>query len=247
MEELDPGAGRGRARRFRTTHWSLVRAARGGSTPETRAALSELCERYWSPVYAYIRRRGYSTSDAEDLTQEFFALLVEKDRVAAADPERGRFRSFLLAGVNHFLSNQRDHNRSARRRPSGGWIEIDTARAELGTKFEPIDPADPETLYLHDWATALVKRAAVRLEEEYRGKGRPEMFDRLGGFVTAEDDRIDYRTVARELRTGDVQVRVMVSRMRRRLRELVRQEVAQTVASPEEVESELELLRQALR
>jgi RNA polymerase sigma factor (sigma-70 family) len=224
-----------------------VRAARGGSTPEARAALSELCERYWYPIYAYIRRRGYPASDAQDLTQDFFARLIEKDQVSEADPERGRFRAFLLTSVNCFLANQRDYNQRARRMPPGGWIEMDLARAESRLEIDPVDHADPETLYLRDWASAVIRRGATRLEDEYRAKGRERVFAQLGRFAISDDDGIDYRTIGRELQTSDVHARVLLCRMRKRLRELIAQEIEQTVTELIDVERELEVLREALR
>ncbi|RPH40845.1 MAG: sigma-70 family RNA polymerase sigma factor [Planctomycetota bacterium] len=247
MKELDLGGGRAKARRFRTTHWSLVTAARGGSTPEARTALSELCLQYRLPVYEYIRRRGYTTSDADDLTQQFFAFVLEKDTLEAADPERGRFRCFLLGCINHFLADEADRSRAMKRRPEGGWLPLDAVTGEPGFQARTVDRMDPEKLYLRDWATAVIKSGELALEEEYRSRGRGRAFERLRDFIAVDGGEQNCRAAARELDTSETHVRVLVFRMRKRLRELVAREVAQTVDVPEDVEAELQVLLAVLR
>ncbi len=247
MEELDPGAGRAKARRFRTTHWSLVTAARGGSTPEARAALSELCQRYWYPLYAYVRRRGYPAVDAEDLTQSFFAVMIEKNRLTAADPARGRFRTFLLSSMNHFVANERDRAEARKRRPEGGWAPLDVSDAERRLANEPVDGADPGRLYLKDWAITVLNRAMVQAQSEYERRGRGEAFRRLKALATAESDEDGYRSAARDLGISEELARLTTSRIRRRLQTLVTEEVSATVAEPRDARLEMHFLLNVLR
>jgi RNA polymerase sigma factor (sigma-70 family) len=230
---------------FATTRWSLVLAAGGDrASPETGQALAALCEAYWYPLYAEARRRGLSPEDAGDRTQAFFARLLEKGDLAAADRQRGRFRSFLLASFGHFLSNQWDRERAAKR-GGGRVVTIDAAKVESRYALEPSHEATPERLFDRRWALTVIDRALGRLREESQRQGKAEQFDALKGAL-AGDRGTPYAELAQRLGTTEAAVKTAVCRLRGRCRELIREEIAQTVASPEDVDEELRALFAAL-
>src|SRR5438270_3244270 len=172
---------------FATTHWSVVLAAGNRNSPQCDAALEDLCRTYWYPLYAFVRRKGHSPHDAQDLTQAFFARLLEKNYVAQADRERGRFRTYLLAALTHFLADEWD---KARRQKRGGGREIisfDAASAEERYRLEPIDQLDPAKLYERRWVTTLFEKVLARLEQEFRDSGKGKLFDGLKSSLLAED------------------------------------------------------------
>ena len=227
---------------FATTHWSVVLLAGGSDSPRAGAALEKLCRTYWYPLYAYVRRKGHDPHDAQDLTQAFFARLLEKNYVAQADRERGRFRNFLLTALTHFLADEWD---KARRQKRGGGREIisfDAASAEERYRLEPIDPLDAAKLYERRWVTTLFEQVLARLEQEFRDSGKGELFDRLKDSLLAEPDGRSYAEVGAALGLTEDAVKKAMQRMRGRYRELFREEIAQTVASPGEVEDELKHL-----
>lgn len=241
-----PEQQRSSAARFATTHWSIVLAAGRTSSPDSRRALTRLCETYWYPTYAYVRRRGHSREKAQDLTQEFFLRLLEKDVLQAADPMRGKFRSFLLASFNNFLANER---RDARARKRGGGhvhLSLDFQSAEDRYQFEPVDQLTPERIYERRWAMTLLERALSRLRSEHVRVGKCDHFDELKVFLGGEGQRVSYKEIAEKLAMTEGAVKVSVHRLRRRCRELLRAEIAQTVAGPEEVDEELRYLFSAL-
>jgi RNA polymerase sigma-70 factor (ECF subfamily) len=237
-EEKRPSAGADR-RWFTTTHWSVVLSARDRKSPRSERALAALCETYWFPLYAYVRRSGYSSHDAQDLTQGFFAELLEKDFLKDADYRRGRFRSFLLAALKHFLGHQRERARAKKR--GGGRVpfSLDFDDAENRYHLEAEDPATPERLYQRRWALTLLDRVVRRLEDENARAGKAETFAGLKEFLTAGRQSRPYRRVAEALGMSEGAVKVAVHRLRRRYRELLREEIAQTVADPGEVDDEL--------
>lgn len=228
---------------FATTHWSLVQvAAQGDDTPETSAALEKLCQAYWYPVYAHVRRRGYSAEDARDLTQEFFLRLLRSHIIDAADPNRGRFRSFLLGVLKRFLADARDIAHAQKR--GGGarpisW-EQDVAEAKLAR--EPAEDRSPDQLYDRRWAMTVLEHAAGRLHSEYAATGRLAHYESLKPYVTAERDAPSYAETAVKLHTTESAVKSAIFRLRQRYHALVREEVTQTLSDPAELENELRQL-----
>lgn len=227
------------AREFTTTHWSVVLAANEGGSGRAQAALSQLCRTYWYPLYAFVRRKGHGPHDAQDLTQGFFAQLLEKNYVAQADRERGRFRTFLLTALTHFLSDEWDRSQRLKRGGGQEIISLDAASAEERYRLEPADPLDAAKLFERRWVTVLFDRVLERLEEEFRDSGKGGLFDRLKGSLLAEETAPGYAQIAAELGHSEAAVKQTVHRMRRRYRELFREEIAQTVAGPDEVDAEL--------
>jgi RNA polymerase sigma factor (sigma-70 family) len=231
---------------FATTHWSVVLAAANEDTPEAAAALERLCRIYWYPIYAYVRREGHSPADAQDLTQEFFARLLARNSLARVAPEKGKFRSFLLAALRHFLSDHRDWVRAAKR---GGGVEVlslDAQEAEERYRLEPVDRLDAEKIYERRWAMALLKQAQDRLREEAEAAGKAEWFERLRSFVAGDND-VACGEAAKELGLTESAFRGAVYRLRERYRALVREEIARTVADASEVEAEIRYLITVMR
>jgi len=227
---------------FATTHWSIVSAASDLSAASSEAALAQLCRTYWYPLYAFIRRKGHSPHDAQDLTQAFFARLLEKNYVAQADRERGRFRTYLLAALTHFLADEWDKMRRQKRGGGRENISFDAASAEERYRLEPIDQLDAAKLYERRWVTTLFDKVLARLEQEFRDSGKGGLFDGLKGSLLAEETGLSYSQLGAQLGMKEDAVKQAVHRMRRRYRELFREEIAQTVAGPGEVEDELKHL-----
>jgi RNA polymerase sigma factor (sigma-70 family) len=232
---------------FHTTQWSLVVAAAGEGGEEPRAALAELCQAYWYPVYAFLRRRGNSPHDASDLTQEFFATLLEKDYLADADPERGRFRSFLLTAVSRLASKQQD--KAAAQKRGGGWklLSLDFDDGEARYQREPAHEETAERIFERRWALTLLERTLAALREQHVAAGKLALFDALKSFLTGDADAPLRRTIAEELGMTEGAVKVAVHRLRQKYRELLRAEIAQTIAGQADVDGELAELRNALR
>ena len=232
---------------FATTRWSLVLDAGGDATPRGRAALATLCELYWYPLYSYLRRRGQSAEDAQDLTQGFFARLLEKQALQVVDRSRGRFRSFLLASLDHYVSNERDHARAQKRGGRTPPISLDIAMAEECYIREPADPWTPEKIFDRNWALALLGRVLARLGRELQAEGKGELFNALQGYLPGDQAPASYRELGRSLGMTDGALRVAVHRLRRRYRTLLYDEIAQTVATPEEIDLELQYLIDAVK
>jgi RNA polymerase sigma-70 factor (ECF subfamily) len=231
---------------FATTHWSLVLAAARDTRPDARAALATLCETYWYPLYYYVRRRGYRAEDAMDLTQEFFATLLAKESLRVAEPERGRFRSFLLASLNNFLANEWDRA-SARKRGGGRkTFSLNIEGAEGRYALEPAIDRPPESLFEQRWALTLLERVLADLRRVCARDGKERLFDRLKGFLSSEASGTSCRQVAAELGMTEGAVKMAVHRLRRQYRRLLRTHIAQTVASPEEIDDEIRHLFTAL-
>ena len=231
---------------FVTTHWSVVVAAGRADTARARDALARLCQTYWHPLYAYVRRVGHSPHDAQDLTQEFFARLLEKNFLAGADESRGRFRSFLLASLKHFLANEWHKARAQKRGGGQIPIPIDMAAAETSIGFEPADTTTAEKIYERRWALTLLDRVLRRLREEFVRDGKEKLFEQLKPTLTEASRSVRYAEIAVRLGTSEGAVKVAVHRLRQRYRELLRAEIADTVAGPGEVEDELRNLFAAL-
>lgn len=227
---------------FTTTHWSAVLlAADGGSVQATRS-LESLCRMYWYPLYAYVRRRGFGPEEAQDLTQAFFARLLEKDALAQVDRAKGRFRSFLLASVNHFLANEWDRSRAIKRGGRTTTFSLDEASAASRYAMEIPTEVTPETLYERQWALELLDRALNRLGAESLRSGRQEEFECLSVFLSCDESDRSYAEIGSDLGLSSTAIASRVYRLRQRYRELVRDEIAQTVARPEDLDDELRLL-----
>ena len=223
---------------FATTYWSVVLSAGQPESPEAAQALETLCRTYWYPLYAYVRRRGSGHEDAQDLTQDFFAHLLAKGFPRGAAPERGKFRSFLLTSLRHFLVDQHRHADAAKRGGGQRTISLDESRAEERFRLEPQHELTPERLYEREWALTLLARAQLRLCEEYVVAGNAELHARLKGFPLAEKSERSFQQGATELGLTESALKSAVHRMRARHRQLVRAEVANTVADPAEVNDE---------
>jgi RNA polymerase sigma-70 factor (ECF subfamily) len=232
------------ARRFVTTHWSVVLAAGGGDTVNARIALEHLCRAYWRPLYAYARRRGYGFADAEDLTQGFLARLLEREALAVADPRRGRFRSFLIAALNHYVSDEWDKARAQKR---GGRLEFVDCQSEEARLARAVVEADtPERLYERRWAVALLEQVYQRLEAEFQRQGRGPQFAVLRVALAGGRGAVPYAALGQQLGMTEAAVKMAVVRLRRRYRDLLRETIAETVSRPEEIEDELCYLRRVL-
>jgi len=239
------GAERGGAK-FVTTHWSVVLAAGRTESTRTQNALARLCQTYWYPLYAYVRRRGHSAHDAQDLTQEFFAHLLERHTLAIADPNRGRFRSFLLSTLNHFLSHEWEKVRAQKRGGGRQMLSLDLARAEERYELEPVDNSTPDKLFDKRWATALLEEVLSQLEAEHQQGGKAELFAALKQTLTGTGESQPYAVLATRLGMNEVAIKVAVHRLRKRYRELLRAEITNIVADPAQAEDELRYLFTAL-
>lgn len=228
--------------RFLTTRWSLVVAAASRDEPARRAALEELCAAYWYPLYAYVRRSGFEAHTAADLTQEFFARILAREDIARVDPERGRFRAFLLTAMKHMLVNQREAARAQKRGGGRESFSIDVGEAEGRFGREPVDERTPEATYERAWAEAVIARALERLRAEQERIGRGALFDDLAPALSGADDGLPYAEIAARRGTSENAVKVAVHRLRKRLGELLRDEVGATLADPRELEPEIRAL-----
>jgi RNA polymerase sigma-70 factor (ECF subfamily) len=231
---------------FATTHWSVVMTAKDKCSPQSAQALETLCRTYWYPLYAHVRRLGHSPHDAEDLTQEFFARLLQKDYLHAVAREKGRFRSFLLMALKRFLANDWDRMQAQKRGGGQTFVPLDTQFAEQRYQTEQPAGALPDEIYARRWALTLLDRTLAALREEFKQAGKATEYACLKGFLTADRGAISYAEVAARLGASEGAARVAVHRLRRRFREIYRQQVAHTVASPEEIEDEIRYLRAIL-
>jgi RNA polymerase sigma factor (sigma-70 family) len=228
-------------RRFATTRWSLVAAAARPETPRGAAALAALCEAYWHPVYAYVRRWGRNEDDARDLTQAFFARMIERNDVRHADPERGRFRTFLLASVRHCLANQHDAAVALKRGGGAVHVSIEPDDAERRYLREPVDRQTPEDVFQRQWALAVIDAALARLAGRYADGDRRRLFEHLRPSLAAGEPA-SYDSVAATLGMTPGALRVAQHRLRRAFRDVLREVVLDTVEKPEDVEDELRFL-----
>ena len=231
---------------FNTTHWSVVLAAGDANSTSAHAALEELCRTYWFPLYAYVRRRGSDPHEAQDLTQEFFLRLLDKQSLRLADSTRGKFRSFLLTSLKNFLINEWQKGR-AQKRGNGQAIQpLEFDDAERRYLAEPASDLTPDRLFEKRWAVAVVERAQARLREEYVAANKASLFEGLKEQVWG--DRKDaYSALAARLNTTEGALRIAAHRMKERFRALLREEVAHTAASAEEIDDELRYLVSLLR
>jgi RNA polymerase sigma-70 factor (ECF subfamily) len=227
---------------FATTQWSIVLAAGRHDDGESRAALAALCQNYWQPVYGFVRRRAASVEAARDLTQEFFFQLLEREALAVASPERGRFRAFLLTSLKNFLATERKRERAQKRGGGRPQLSLDWATAESRMSWEPADPLTPERRFERQWATTLLERVVEQLREEMVAAGQGGPFDVLKAALARDQDRLPYADVAAALDCSPEAARQAAHRLRKRYRELLRAEIAQTVADVQEVDDEIRRL-----
>jgi RNA polymerase sigma-70 factor (ECF subfamily) len=230
------------AARFKTTHWSVVLASRDFASPAAREALETLCRTYWYPLYAYIRRQGYEASDAEDLTQAFFARFLAPGALGNVGPEKGKFRSFLLACLRHFLADERDRLAAMKRGGQYRFISLDAPSAEDRYRLEPADETNPEKIYERRWAWTLLEQARQCLRQEYLEAGKVDLYERLNLFETGESSPATYAEVAKRFGIAEGTVKWEASRLRRRFQQLVREVVARTVAHPGQIDDEIRYL-----
>lgn len=235
------------ARRFETTRWSLVLEARGTRTPQGRMALEDLCRAYWKPVYSFVVAQTGRHHDAQDLTQSFFASLLDQDSLDSVHPDKGRFRSFLLAAVRHFLSNERDRSRAAKRGGGRPLVSLEQLQEDPSSDASLMIDETPEALYERRWALALLDRVMVQLAAEYAASGRERLFAVLSSRLTGHETEELMTASAEALSMSVNNVRVALHRLRHRYRAVLRREVAQTTDSPEAVDDEIRHLFRVLQ
>jgi len=223
---------------FTTTQWSVVLTARDQAGTEARAALAALCEKYWFPLFSFVRRQGSDPDEAADLTQEFFRYLLEEDVLQSVDRSAGRFRSFLLAALRHFLSHERERTRAEKRGGKARILSLDAASANARYALEPIDRLTPEEVFEHRWALTVLERALEQLYVGLDDQGR-ERVDRLRPYLLGERPALPYAQLASELDTTEGAVRNTIHRLRRRFGDRIRAEIADTVSTPEEIDDEV--------
>ena len=246
MSDTEPSQARFQGQ-FPQTRWSVVLAARDAEDQLAATALDELCRAYWFPLYVYVRRRGASPEDAEDLTQGYFAALIERGYLTQVDRERGKLRSFLLTTLKHYLADEWDKTRTLKRGHGQRLVSIDAANAEERYAMEPADEASPDRLFDRRWALTLLDNVLTALRADYASAGQERLFDGLKKFLAWNSASEAYRETAAELGMKENAVRVAVFRLRRRYGNLLRDQVADTVTSPDEVPAELEQLLSLMR
>ena len=222
-----------------TTQWSQVLAARDGSDTEARRALESLCQTYWQPLYAYIRHQGYEPDEAGDLTQAYFTEFLEKDFLTDVDPEKGRFRSFLLTSLRHFLSHERIRSRALKRGGGTLMLSLDTDVAEERYLQEPATGRSPEEVFERRWALTVLGKALASLRHESTTENQRQSFETLKPYLTGEEPRKPYREVAEEQGMTEMAVRKAAHRLRRRFGQVLRDEIAETVAGEDAIDDEV--------
>jgi len=233
------GGNLGVGQQFRTTHWSVVLSAGEGSTPEAAGALEKLCQLYWYPLYAFVRKHGYDAHEAQDLTQEFFCRFLESKALKSVHPDKGKFRSFLLAALKNFLANEWDRAHRLKRGGGRQFLSWDDLAAEDRFALEPADELPVEKRFDRNWAQSLVDAALARLHAECVAEGTEHRFNVLKLFLSGEPIGLSYATAAQQLALSEAAVKSAIHRLRQRYATLFRTEVAQTVSDPAEVESEI--------
>jgi RNA polymerase sigma factor (sigma-70 family) len=227
---------------FATTHWTVVLAAGKRSTPQSDHALEELCHTYWFPLYAYVRRRGHTKEDAEDLTQAFFARFLEKNYLGLLDSEKGKFRAFLLASLKHFLANEWDKSQRQKRGGNATHLSLDWKTADTQFQIATTTEPSPDKAYDREWAVALLEKVIQRLRVECEADGRAKQFSELKIFLTAGKGALPYSAAAGSLGMDEGAVRTAVHRLRKRYRQLLRDEISQTLTDPAQVDEEMRAL-----
>jgi RNA polymerase sigma-70 factor (ECF subfamily) len=223
---------------FPSTHWTDIMVARREGSAAATEALNRLCTAYWYPVYAYIRRKGHSEEDAEDIVQAFFFHVLERNLLGAADRTKGKFRSYVLGSLNYFLANHYAFERAKKRGGDAVLISLDATTGAERYALEPVDELSPEKLFERRWALDLHEQALVHLREDYCRQGKAEVFERLKPFLATQTDSGDYVAVARALNMTPGAVTTAANRLRNRYGEFITAEIARTVASPDDIPSE---------
>ena len=224
---------------FATTHWSVVLSAARNDTSRASIALEKLCRTYWYPLYAYVRRRGFSSHDAQDMTQAFFACLLERQSLANVDPEKGRFRSFMLGALNYFIASEWAKAQTQKRGAGKQIISLDLAAAEERYDLEPADNNTPDKIFDRAWANALLATVVANLELEYRREGKEHVFEVLKQTLAGSRESQPYAELATKLNLNEGAVKTAVHRLRKRYRQVLEAEIANTVGSTDEVKEEL--------
>jgi len=224
---------------FLGTRWSIIIRTRDRNSKEAEMALSELCRIYWYPLYAFVRRCGHSHHEAEDLTQGFFLHLIGKDGIRNVDPAKGKFRSFLLSSIKHFLSNEREHSQALKRGGKQTLLSIDLSDGERRYSVEPADTMTPQAMFENSWAMNLLADTMADLRREYESRQRKDVFDLVEGFIVESGPVVSYATAAATLGTSEGNIKVLVYRIRRRFGELLRERIAHTVESDAEIDDEI--------
>ena len=232
--------------KFATTPWSVVLAAGSPESSHYQEALETLCRTYWFPLYAYLRGRGYDRYQAEDYTQSFFAALLEKPALSRADPKRGKFRSFLLSSLKHFVADEQDRMRAKKRGGDKEIMSLDFENAERRYGQEPAHNLSPEKLFERWWALGVLNQAMERLKTESSTLHKQQLFDRLKVYLVAEKGAVTYKEISAEFGMTEAAVRVAAHRLKHRFHELVREEIAQTVADSSHIDEEIKDLFTAL-
>src|SRR5262245_53136788 len=232
---------------FNTTQWSVVLAAADTDAAQAAEALAQLCRKYWYPLYVFVRRSGHGAEEARDLTQEFFARLVEKNFLRSATPDKGRFRSFLLVAMKRFLVNEWHKEQTLKRGGAQSFIALEDTAAEERYALEPADHTTPERIYEQRWAHAMLEQVLFCLRQEAMANGKEEQFKLLCPFLSGESSPLPQAEIAARLGLSQSAVKSAVHRLRERYREVLRQEVAGTVADAADVEDELRHLLEILR
>ena len=234
------------ARQFATTHWSVVFLAGQEGSAQAAEAVEKLCRTYWYPLYAYVRRCGSDMHEAQDLTQEFFARLLAGHYLGQVDRQKGKFRSFLLAAMKHFLAKEWARAKALKRGGGQALMPLDALSAETRYRLEPADPITPEKVFERRWALTLLDHVLARLSGEYAAADKCGQFEQLQGCLTGEKSLPPYVEIAARLGMTEGAIKVAIHRLRRRYRELLREEIAQTVASPAQIDDEIHHLFEAL-
>jgi RNA polymerase sigma factor (sigma-70 family) len=230
---------------FATTHWSVVLTAGRKDTERAQLALEKLCKTYWPPLYAYVRRRGYNPTDAQDVTQEFFAAFLRRKGLARVDRAKGKFRSFLLVSMNHFLLDEWDRSHAQKRDP-GVIFSLDLDTAERAYLQQASDALSPEKVFEQRWAVTLLEQVYEDLRHDYERDGKGDLFAALRFSLMGERSQVPYTELAERLKMNEGAVKVAVHRLRQSYRKQLRERIAETVATPEEIEEELRCLFRAL-
>ena len=224
---------------FETTQWSLVVAAGKDSSPEARQALAILCQKYWGPLYAFVRRKNYSVQDAQDITQGFFAQFLEHGAIRDVSRSRGRFRAYLLTSLKHYITDEWCRGQAQKRGGGDITLSLDFDSAERSYGLQAADEKTPEIIYQERWAMTLLNTILNSLQEEHTKSGKTELFNKLRPYLTGEDAGATYAQLAGMLNMTEGAVKVAIHRLRKRFGSLLRAEIAQTVADPDDVEDEI--------
>ena len=243
-QQLKPFSGK---KEFATTRWTMVCAVGGENTQEAASALQELCQTYWYPLYSFVRSKGLAAEEAADVTQAFFADLLKREDLKRVDPEKGKFRSFLLAAIKHFLLNHWDKQKAQKRGGGKSPLALDFSAADSRFRLEPAHSATPETIYQRQWAQTLLERVQNRHRKEFEERGQSHRYERLHLFLAGKNAEETLAAAAKQLSMSEVAVKVAVHRMRQRFGELLRMEIAQTVSEPGEIDEEIQQLFELLR